>query len=167
MDVMIGIGSIFQVIALLFMVDFIFYVKFQKNSPLFGLIPAAILGTLLIHTSFNMNANPYIDSYGSVNWGFPTAVPGGLILRGIFSVLVFGLMGFVFFEQYRKVQDIYSKRLSFRFFLLFVFVLFVSFFDFFIIGLFKISPFWRDVFLVCLSLTFIIMDIMPFLYEKK
>jgi len=167
----INFGVFLQTLAFSMMSYFSVYIKLKnKISPWWGFFPVFILGMITTYLTIITPFSPFLESSGAINWGFSVGYSLVSILRMFLFLVVFIPAIFVFLEQFNKSQDIYTKRKTFGFIFLLLFVIIGASFDFIFINILKLDAIWRDVAFIFANIVFLIVLILNqrgFSLEKK
>jgi hypothetical protein len=122
------------------------YVKLSpKISPWLGFIPVFILGMISTYLNIITPRNPFLEPSRAINWGVPVVPASGDILRIFLFLIAFIPAIFILSEQFKKAQDVYTKRKTLGFIFLFAIVIIVALFDFIFGNILKLDPIWRDI----------------------
>lgn len=139
----VNFGGFLQALAFSIIAYFSVYVKFSpKVSPWLGFIPVFILGMISTYLTIIVPFNPFLEPSGAINWGPPVASSFAINLRAFLFLVAFIPAIFIFFEQFQKAQDVYTKRKTLGFITLSLIVIIGALFDFVLVN---ISSIWRDV----------------------
>lgn len=149
----IGVGAFIQAFAFATMAYHIVYLKFPKVSPWLGFVPVLILGLIAaILTIAFIPFNPFLDPSGAINWGVPSDLLGIFVsmMRLFLFFVTFIPLIILLFSQFKNAEDPRVKGKALGMGLALLFILLGASFDFLLIGVFNLSPIWRDmVFIVC------------------
>lgn len=139
----VNLGGFLQALAFSVIAYFSVYVKFSpKVSPWLGFVPVFILGMISTYLTITLPFYPFLEPSGAINWG-PSVVPNFAInLRTFLFLVAFIPAIFIFFEQFQKAQDVYTKRKTLGFIILSLIVIMGALFDFVFINTDSI---WRDI----------------------
>ena len=119
----INFGVFLQALAFSTMSYFSVYVKFSpKISPWWGFFPTFVLGMIATYLTIISPFEPFLESSGAINWGFPTTLIPTNILRIFLFLIVFIPAIFILLEQFKEAPDVYTKRKVFGFIILFLFL---------------------------------------------
>ncbi|KPJ73506.1 hypothetical protein AMJ48_00910 [Parcubacteria bacterium DG_74_1] len=139
----VNFGGFLQALAFSIMAYFSVYVKFSpKVSPWLGFIPVFLLGMISTYLTIFIPFNPFLEPSGAINWGAPIVSSFAINLRASLFLIAFIPAIFIFFEQFQKAQDVYTKRKTLGFIILSLIVIIGALFDFVFLN---IGSIWRDI----------------------
>lgn len=151
-------GALIQAFAMATIIYAIFYLKIPSLSPWIGFSFVLFLGTVSAFLTSLIDFNPYLSASGSIDWGIPSESLffATSALRIFLFLITFLPLLIIFIQQFLKSEDAYVRTKTFGMIAALVFAFVISSLDFFLIGIFKLDPLWRDVNSVILSVILII-----------
>ncbi len=130
------------------------YLKIPKISPWIGFFLIFILGLVITFMSAAVPYEPFVDSSGAIDWGFPKA--GGKIfyptLRLLMVVIAFLPLMVILFQQFIRTNEAILKRRSLGLFLSLLLAIGVGFIDFVLNDILKLGVIYRDYTLIVLAI---------------